>query len=126
MGYKESELEAELLGELRVCCGATDDALMLIHQVLTTLQRRSEALDKKDDTAYNQTYAELDELLFYKERVGLFYCFYHFLDTLDLIEHGCGIRGAWLTRKGREMLTKLDAWMAERSLKDERPADPRA
>lgn len=39
MGYKESELKAELEAELRVCCGATDDALVLIHQALTALKR---------------------------------------------------------------------------------------
>lgn len=58
--------------------------------------------------------------------MGLFYCFYYYLAMLDEVEHGCGIRGSWLTEKGHEILTKLDAWLAERSLKDERPPDPRA
>jgi len=49
MSYKPSELETELEDELKVCCGATTEALDLIRQTLSIMKRRSDAISAKND-----------------------------------------------------------------------------
>jgi len=114
-----TELEDELENELRICCGATSDSLEVIRRTLLLMKKRSDSIhaDFKNDAAHNVFTEELDNLLGYKTNVGLYYIYLHHLGDLDLIEHGCGARGSWPTKKGLEILTRLEAWAAERELK---------
>jgi len=109
-------LEDELEDELKVCCGPTDDVLEHIRTTLLLMKRRLEAASLKDGT-YERISAEIDNHLRLNTSPTIGYVYLYHLDGLDLIEHGCGIRGSWPTTAGLQVLTRLEAWAAERSLK---------
>ena len=121
---RSSELETELEDTLKICCGPTSDVLLHMLKTLQILKRRWDAIGgqgkTKDDAVYEKTYTEMDEHLGLIARPEVGYVYLYLLNSLDLIEHGTGIRGSWPTKAGLDILVKLEAWAAERSLKETR------
>lgn len=93
---------------LGICCGDTDVVQQHLHTTLRLLNTRltdhSDGIPNGWDNATDRLEAHLGDLYAPMASVYL-----HYLDRLDLIEHGCGIAGSWLTSKGVTLLKKLDA-----------------
>lgn len=111
------ELKTQLHDDLNVCCGQTDDVLLHMLQVLRVFRARSDTFDKPSSDkeakeAYDKTYAELDALLGLSDpsRVAVAHVYLYHLDSADMIEHGSGIRGSWITERGRRTLASLEEW----------------
>lgn len=101
--------EDEIENALGVCCGNTDAMQDHIHKTLQLLADRSDA--SSGSAKVKGGWEKGTEAL--KEHLGDLYepmgtVYLHFLDRLDLIEHGCGIAGSWPTKKGREVLVALN------------------
>ncbi len=81
-------------------CGISENAVKLMFDVLTLLDTRPREGNADDHVA------ALESLLG-SEEGGVFWWYLYFLDNLDLIEHGSGIRFSWLTEKGDAVLAYL-------------------
>lgn len=91
---------------LGVCCGPTDDVLDHLFQTLKILKYRGDNVTH--DSEYHRTYEILDKHLgLDSNNPSLGYVYLYYLDQLRLIDHGCSIRGAWLSSKGLEVLEQL-------------------
>ena len=90
---------------LGVCCGQTTNTIDHLHKSMQLIARRSAA----DTTALS---AEVGKSL--AEHLGgdlyapMASIYLHYLERLDLAEHGAGIAGCWLTQKGKVILAELD------------------
>lgn len=112
-----SELESEIEDELKICCGATTEAIDLVRKFLSILrQRRIIADADPKNPAWDKTFEAQDELLGIKTNVGLYYTFLYRMDELDLSEHGGGCRACWITQHGEAVLDKLEAWAKAKGL----------
>ena len=99
----------ELEDALGICCGNTDDMRNHIHKTLQLLHARREANYGPDrdsggwEKGTEALVAHLGDLYSPMATVYL-----HFLDRLDLIEHGSGITGSWLSTAGDQILEALN------------------
>jgi hypothetical protein len=99
----------ELSERLKYCgCGLPESALELTRDVLATIDARWSVGDHSDG-AFAKYRARMKELL---PSDGIEYVVLYHLDSVDMIEHGGGVGGSWLTREGRDMLCDLNAWAA--------------
>jgi hypothetical protein len=90
-------------------CGQPETMLTLLHAVLREFAKRHSGPDGE----WEQSWRNIETLLHGKETPGLYYTYLNWMDGHELIEHGGGIGGSWLTDKGRAMLVVLDAWEPE-------------
>ena len=99
----------EIEGALGICCGNTDAMRDHLHKTLRLLAARSDANSgpSKTEDGWNKGTKALEAHL--GDLYGPMGAVYlHYLDRLDLIEHGCGIAGSWPTKRGRELLEALN------------------
>lgn len=91
----------ELEEALGICCGETTDMQKHMHETLRILSLRY-GIGGWDESI-KLLHAHIGNPY---SPMGSVYL--HFLDKLDLIEHGSGIAGSWLTTHGAEVLKELD------------------
>ena len=112
-GARKSAVE----DKLGICCGATDRMRGHIHKTLAILRYRSDTNDtsaasggsaKERQDSWNDASVILRDHLGGDTYSPMATVYLHYLDRLDLIEHGSGIAGSWLTSEGREVLDELD------------------
>ena len=100
-------LQEEIEEALGICCGNTDATRDHIRTTLRLLKARSDANQTKEPNGWeNGTEALKTHLGDLYEPMAAVYL--HYLDRLDLIEHGSGIAGSWLTKRGVEVLEALE------------------
>lgn len=102
----DSDKIREINDALGICCGETDIIRKHIHKTLKILAMRT-----GNEESWSRSVALLTAHFHRDQSVeshAMFYVYLHFLDKMDLIEHGCGIAGSWLTKHGEEMLAALD------------------
>lgn len=98
--------------KLNFCgCGRPWDILYTIKCVLNTVKRK---YDKDYNCNYELYEKELKENLNLKEndlRItdGVIQIVFNVLNNCDVLEHGGGIRGSWLTKYGEKLLEDLNA-----------------
>ena len=85
--------------ELGICCGNTTEMREHLHKTLTIFALRGAE-------QWDRSVSLMDQHLGKDSAMRTVYL--HFLDKLDLIEHGTGISGSWLTNHGEKMLARLD------------------
>ncbi len=84
-------------------CGRPLDTWEMIHRYLKALKLRSESVDEGIEEVKN----------FYMQNYGLAQFMAYILDDREYTEHGTSIYGAWLTDKGKDLLSILDIYMNE-------------
>lgn len=101
-----SEFE-KLEDVLGICCGPTTDVMRHLFKTLKILKYRGDHVSNNSE--YHRTYEILDKHLgLNSDNPEPGYIYLYYLHHLGLIDHGCGIRGAWLSSKGHETLNKLE------------------
>lgn len=91
-------------------CGCVEPSVLnKTHEVLAALRPGPDKLPQ--DGAYDQ----VRHALLYSTQPAFYYGFLAHLASADLIEHGIAIRCAWLTRRGKHMLSLLDARKARQT-----------
>ena len=78
-------------------CGSPSDNLEIIHKYLSCA-----------DTAKSRTDKEALVGPIVESSIYGFMC--HYLDSLDLTEHGSTVTGSWLTEKGEDILFGLQTF----------------
>lgn len=95
---------------LGICCGDTTAIRDHIHTTLRLLHLRREI--NSQDRGKGDGWARATEQI--AEHLGgnlygpMEAVYLHYLDRLDLIEHGSGIAGSWLTDLGEQVLEELN------------------
>lgn len=99
----------ELEEAMGVCCGNATGMMNHIHRTLQILKNRHDAnTGKASDKAWEEHTKALAEHLGGETYSPMATVYLHFLDQLDLIEHGSGIAGSWLTDQGEQVLEELN------------------
>lgn len=88
-----AEAHDVLVDDLGFCCGDMDAAYALVLQYLE--------LSAKERSFYSLLEKTADE------GRGVFFALLYWLDKADLLEHGGGITGSWLTPKGEQLLEAM-------------------
>ncbi|MGD9726495.1 MAG: hypothetical protein AB7L09_02860 [Nitrospira sp.] len=91
------------------CCGNTNDMVEHIYKTLQIMAKRSNdnrTLNDKDLWAHNTM--ELTNHLGGDLYAPMATVYLHYLDRLNLTEHGSGIAGSWLTPDGYKLLEALN------------------
>lgn len=96
-------------------CGRPEDALLYIRNLLRILNEDSpDSFGPGGREKWNEWYknhrARIDT--FFHNDSGAEYLAYYVLTDKDLLEHGGSVPG-WLTQKGKDFLTDLEAHSAE-------------
>lgn len=86
-------------------CGPSDDAMVLVRDVLTLLDERSHRNRAGEQGAWKEVTRRLD-LIVPDSTLG--YVLLYALDAVGWLEHGTGIRGSWLTPDGELALRLLN------------------
>lgn len=99
----------ELEEAMGVCCGNSTGMMDHIHRTLQIMQtRRDSNTGKGSDKAWLEHTKTLADHLGGDTYSPMATVYLHFLDRLDLIEHGSGIAGSWLTAQGERVLEELN------------------
>ena len=116
--------------ELKCCgCGCPENTLLFIKNLLNIIYEKTKRCDNKD--YYDRHYyyydlyqKELREVFefenkqennnyFSNNQDGIIQFVLYYLDEVEVIEHGTSINGAWLTKKGEQILkilNKVEDW----------------
>ena len=80
-----------------------------IHRTLQIMKSRHDTnIGKGSDREWDKHNRALAEHLGGDSYSPMATVYLHFLDRLDLIEHGSGIAGSWLTHEGERVLEELN------------------
>lgn len=92
----ESEEYYELSNMLGFCgCGSPDEAMLYVGSILKAIEAR---------TVSDWKVNAVGEAVNLSEDHPAFWVIWYHLDSRGLLQHGTGIRGSWLTDKGKEAL----------------------
>lgn len=116
--------------ELKFCgCGCPENTLLFIKNLLNIIYEKTKRCDNKD--YYDRHYyyydlyqKELREVFefenkqennnyFSNNQDGIIQFVLYYLDEVEVIEHGTSINGAWVTKKGEQILkilNKVEDW----------------
>lgn len=96
--FSNKELNDLFYGKLHWCCGDPEQVLNSIHEVLE-FSRDLHNRDISETNCYVSGYTQF---------------MWHALNDADLLEHGCGVGGSWLTEKGEILLEMLEKYGVEK------------
>lgn len=127
-GCREEWYEESLVDELMdffsyeivgMCgCGVPEDTHEVIRRVLhirKDWEDKKIAYESVQERYYNDLNLDTASALDY----GMLQFILYMLDSKDILEHGSGIGGCWLTKLGDMYLTVLDAWYEQDSKNEE-------
>ena len=94
------------IGLLGFCgCGMPEEALKWLRDCLADIQHRTEVEWKQNPPIYQgRIHARMEPL-----PRGVEYLLWYWMDKLQLIEHGGGVGGSWLTERGEHLLARLQS-----------------
>ncbi len=102
--FKNNEELRDWFFENMLCgCGCPDECVDLLHKALKGYKARTDS-EWEDKSIENivPVYGKQDNLFAW--------WFLYTLSNLEIIEHGCSVRGCWLTEFGEELLRALDTY----------------
>lgn len=96
--FSNKQLNELFYGKLHWCCGRPDQVLESIYEILN-ISKNFHNHNVSSTNCYDS---------------GCIQFMWHALNDADLLEHGCGVGGSWLTEKGEILLAMLDKYGVEK------------
>lgn len=90
-------------------CGRPDEVSFMVRDILKAIDNKFNNFNKMSDKeVFDMFDKELKDILGFDSKNIVFEFILHVLNSADLLEHGSGVGGSWLTNYGEEILCAFD------------------